>query len=63
MVDHGVRVFPSVRAALDAGYQMYDRLVDRGEHIGYIVRTQTSNGWAQAIVDLRPASFRAPVNG
>ena len=49
----GMQVFKSVRAALNAGYSVYDRYVDRGVHIGYIVRTNTGGRWAQALVDLR----------
>lgn len=40
--------FPSLIAALRAGYQVYDRTGD-----GYLVRTRTSNGWAIAAVRVR----------
>lgn len=41
-------VFSSLKAAIDAGYQVYDRTGS-----GYLVRTRTSNGWALGIVDLQ----------
>lgn len=41
-------VFRSLKEAIDAGFQVYDRTGS-----GYLVRTRTSNGWALAIVDLQ----------
>lgn len=40
--------FPTLIAALRAGYQVYDRTMD-----GYLVRTRTANGWAIASVKVR----------
>ncbi len=37
--------FPSLIAALRAGYQVYDRTAN-----GYLVRTRTATGWAIARV-------------
>jgi hypothetical protein len=42
----GLRIFPSLKAALEHGYQVYDRYSN-----GYLVRTRTANGWALAIVE------------
>lgn len=42
----GLRVFHSLKAALDLGYQVYDTFSN-----GYLVRTRTAQGWALAIVD------------
>ena len=44
----GVMVFNSVSEALRAGYQVYDRTAD-----GYLVRIQTSRGWAMALVNCK----------
>jgi hypothetical protein len=44
----GIVVFPSLAAALRAGFEVYDRTAE-----GYLVRTRTSNGWALALVRLR----------
>ncbi len=41
-------VFSSLREALNAGFQVYDRTSS-----GYLVRTKTVNGWALALVDLK----------
>ena len=41
----GLVVFPSVAAALSAGYQIFDRTSE-----GYLVRTKTARGWALALV-------------
>jgi hypothetical protein len=38
--------FPSLIAALRAGYQVYDRTAN-----GYLVRTRTATGWAIARVN------------
>ncbi|HEY8315175.1 MAG TPA: hypothetical protein VIG51_13520 [Candidatus Baltobacteraceae bacterium] len=40
--------FPSLIAALRAGYQVYDRTAE-----GYLVRTRTTTGWAIALVHCR----------
>ncbi len=40
----GLVVFQTVRAALNAGFQVYDRTQD-----GYLVRTRTAAGWALAL--------------
>jgi len=45
----GLVVFRSLSEALRAGFQIYDRTAD-----GYLVRTQTSTGWAMALVNLKP---------
>jgi len=42
----GIVVFKSVRDALVAGFQIYDRT-----SAGILVRTKTSNGWAMALVE------------
>jgi hypothetical protein len=42
------RVFRSVRDAVDAGFQIYDRFPD-----GYVVRTRHGDGWEFAVVALR----------
>ncbi|HLI96205.1 MAG TPA: hypothetical protein VKT72_08970 [Candidatus Baltobacteraceae bacterium] len=44
---NGLKVFRNLRDAINAGYQVYDRMAD-----GYLVRTRTSGGWALAIVQL-----------
>jgi hypothetical protein len=41
----GFVIFRSLAAALDAGYQLYDRTPD-----GYLVRTRTDYGYALALV-------------
>jgi hypothetical protein len=41
----GIMVFDSVRAALRAGFTVYDRT-----SYGYLVRTRTARGWALAVV-------------
>ena len=38
--------FPSLIAALRAGYHVYDRAPN-----GYLVRSRTSNGWSIAFVN------------
>ena len=40
----GIVVFPSLAAALHAGFEIYDRTAE-----GYLVRTRTTRGWAFAI--------------
>ena len=40
--------FPTLTAALRAGYHVYDRTQD-----GYLVRTRTATGWAIASVRVR----------
>lgn len=42
----GLTTFPTLTAALHAGYQVYDRTPR-----GYLMRTRTATGWALAIVD------------
>jgi hypothetical protein len=42
----GLTIFPTLSAAINAGYQIYDRTPH-----GYLMRTQTSAGWALAIVE------------
>jgi hypothetical protein len=44
----GLVVFRSLSEALKAGFQIYDRTAD-----GYLVRTQTSTGWAMALVNVK----------
>ena len=44
----GVTVFTSLADALRAGFQIYDRTSD-----GYLVRTQTQQGWAMALVSCK----------
>jgi hypothetical protein len=46
----GIIKFKSVRAALAAGYAIYDHTEN-----GYLVRTRTKDGWAMAIVELLSA--------
>src|SRR6266851_9731370 len=46
----GIVVFPSLEQALRAGYQVHERTSE-----GFFVRTRTANGWALAVVILRPA--------
>jgi hypothetical protein len=41
----GIMTFPSLAAAVQAGYQPYDRTES-----GYLVRTKTQHGWALALV-------------
>lgn len=43
----GIRVFQSLKAAIDAGYQVFDRVPE-----GYLVRTRTTAGWALALVEI-----------
>lgn len=40
-------VFHSLAAAIEAGFQVYDRTAT-----GYLVRTRTAAGWALAIVEV-----------
>lgn len=42
----GLTVFPTLSAAIHAGYQVYDRTPK-----GYLMRTRTSAGWALAVVE------------
>ena len=44
----GIMVFPSVSAAINAGFEIYDRLPD-----GYLARIRTARGWAFALVKVR----------
>jgi hypothetical protein len=44
----GMTVFPTLSAAIDAGYQVYDRT-----QRGYVMRTRTTAGWALALVEPR----------
>jgi hypothetical protein len=44
----GLLVFTTLRAALNAGYHVFDRTDN-----GYLVRTRTAAGWAMALVVLR----------
>jgi hypothetical protein len=44
----GIVVFPSVSAAIAAGFEVYDRTPE-----GYLVRTKTARGWALALVRVR----------
>jgi hypothetical protein len=44
----GIMTFTTLQAAINAGFQVYDRTQD-----GYLVRTRTAAGWALAIVVLR----------
>lgn len=39
----GILEFPTLAAALHAGYQVYDRTEN-----GYLVRIMTARGWAMA---------------
>jgi len=41
----GIVVFKSLAEAVDAGYQLFDRISE-----GYLVRTRTNAGWALALV-------------
>jgi hypothetical protein len=45
----GIVVFRSLGHALRAGYQVYERTSE-----GFSVRARTANGWALAVVKLRP---------
>jgi hypothetical protein len=47
----GIVVFPVLAQALRAGYQVHERTSE-----GFTVRTRTPNGWALAVVMLRPTS-------
>lgn len=47
----GLVVFTSLRAALNAGYHVYER-TDRG----YLARLRTAGGWALALVECRPSA-------
>lgn len=44
----GIVVFPSLAAARNAGFEVYDRTAD-----GYLVRTRAAGGWALALVRAR----------
>ena len=44
---HGIQTFPTIAAALRAGFQIHDRTAG-----GYLVRTRTVRGWALALVPL-----------
>ncbi|GAC1607113.1 MAG: hypothetical protein NVS3B3_09250 [Aquirhabdus sp.] len=43
-------VFPTLKAAIDAGFTVYDKLPN-----GYLMRIKTANGWAMAIVEFKGA--------
>ncbi len=47
----GLTVFPTLSAAISAGYHVYDRT-----RKGYLMRTQTSAGWALALVEPKERS-------
>lgn len=42
----GLTIFPTLTAAITAGYHVYDRTPK-----GYLMRTRTASGWALAIVE------------
>lgn len=42
----GLTTFPTLDAAINAGYHVYDRTAR-----GYVVRTRTFAGWALALVE------------
>lgn len=44
---HGMMTFPTLAAALAAGFELLDRTAD-----GYLVRARTAKGWALALVPL-----------
>lgn len=44
----GLVVFHSLKDALEAGYQVYDRTNE-----GYLLRKKTIAGWAMALVENR----------
>lgn len=44
----GIVVFPSVSAALSAGFEIYDKMPD-----GFLARIRTAAGWAFALVKVR----------
>jgi hypothetical protein len=44
----GIVTFPTLAAAIKAGFQVYDRTPE-----GYLVRIRTAKGWAFALVALR----------
>jgi hypothetical protein len=44
----GIVVFSSVRAALNAGFEIYDHNAE-----GYLARIRTAAGWALALVRVR----------
>lgn len=44
----GILVFPSVSAAISAGFEIYDRTTE-----GYLARIRTARGFAFAIVKVR----------
>jgi hypothetical protein len=46
----GLMTFPSLAAAIRAGFQVYDRTPT-----GYLVRIHTTAGWAMALVEVRHA--------
>jgi hypothetical protein len=50
----GLLVFYSLKDAIHAGYQVYDRTES-----GFLVRTRTNDTWRLAIVDCRHADTRA----
>jgi hypothetical protein len=46
MTMQGLTIFPTLSAAINAGYQVCDRT-----QRGYLMRTRTSAGWALALVE------------
>lgn len=40
----GLMIFPTLRAAIQQGFEPYERTAD-----GFMVRTHTSRGWALAL--------------
>lgn len=42
----GLTIFPTLSAAINAGYHVYDRTPH-----GYLMRTRTQAGWALALVE------------
>lgn len=42
----GLTIFPTLIAAIRAGYHVYDRTPN-----GYLMRTRTTSGWALALVE------------
>lgn len=48
----GLTTFPTLSAAIHAGYHVYDRTSK-----GYLMRTRTSAGWALALVEPKIGSL------
>jgi hypothetical protein len=51
----GLVVFPSLAAALRAGYQIFDRTSD-----GYVVRTKTAAGWGYGVGQMHVTELSTP---